>query len=165
MKKVTLKRAGGYDPALGPKHPSNRDPSLETVARSISDDMQRDFDHAIGSGLPAITIAIVKIGELTKAHRVTMTIPRGTDPRSWAIAHRACAELCLSAGRGSQHSPPSWPEHAPDIERGKQNTCLVVVVRCRDANEAADVVEVVERVANVVARDPIGRLSHRVVRA
>lgn len=30
--KITVKRAGGYSPALGPKHPDNQDPTLEHQA-------------------------------------------------------------------------------------------------------------------------------------
>lgn len=29
MRRIVMTRAGGYDPKLGPKHPKNRDPTLE----------------------------------------------------------------------------------------------------------------------------------------
>lgn len=37
-RKIVLRRSGGYDPKLGPKHPSNRDPTLEPRAMRYSFD-------------------------------------------------------------------------------------------------------------------------------
>lgn len=148
MKPIKLSRSGGYDPKLGPKHPDNRDPSLE-IARPQ---------------LPAITVAIVKIGEKTTAHRAQITIPRA-DPTSWMLAHRAAAELCEviaeHGGSNMRHAATALPT----IEVGRHNTCVTVAIACRDAFEAADVAELLDIIAPKIARDAAGFATHRVVRA
>jgi hypothetical protein len=53
--KATLRRVGGYDPKLGPKHPENRDPTLEP-----SDDVE--------AGEPEATIAAA--AQASPGHRM-----------------------------------------------------------------------------------------------
>lgn len=147
MKPIKLTRAGGYDPKLGPAHPENRDPTLE-----------------ISNKLPAITIAIVKLGEKTTAHRAQLTIPRA-DPITWMLAYRAAAELCEviaeHGGSNMRHAATALPT----IEVGRHNMCVTVAIACRDAFEAADVAELLDIIAPKIARDAAGFSTHRVVRA
>jgi hypothetical protein len=44
MRRIVMTRAGGYDPKLGPKHPKNRDPTLEEDESGL---VESDFkgDH------------------------------------------------------------------------------------------------------------------------
>lgn len=42
--KISIQRAGGYDPKLGPKHPANQDPTLEAHVASLQTQIQMDVD-------------------------------------------------------------------------------------------------------------------------
>lgn len=82
--KITITRAGGYDPSKGPRHPDNQDPTLEPHATSIDTE-----PHSAGGQRHRWRCSCGSVGDwklkpgsasIGGAKHVSRTAPRRTAP-------------------------------------------------------------------------------------
>lgn len=107
------------------------------------------------ANLPLITVTIVPT-------QVAQLVVPGGDHGSWALAHRVTARVLEMFEVAGPHQVRSLTR--PYIERGRQDTCVVVRIAAKDSDGAKLGAELLAEAAVLEARDGFGFATHRIER-